>query len=405
VNKKLAVLTAVGFASGLPYLLVGSTLSAWLTHAGVDLTSVGLLSLVTVPYSIKVFWAPLCDRFAPRGARRRGWMVPAQLGVAGALWALGGVDLLREPSRVAILALACAFLSATNDIVTDAYQTDLLLPEERGPGASAAVLGYRTAMLVGGGLALGLADRVRFAVVYRALAGLMLLGVVATLLSPEPPEAERPASLRDSILLPLRAFFARPSAWATLAFLFCYRLGDTLVSTMAPPFLLSLGFSATEIGAVNQALGIGATIVGSVAGGAVVARLGLYRSLFVFCVLAAGTNLGYALLGRAGANHAGLVAVVAVDNLCGGLAVAASVVLVMTLCDRRFSATQYALLTSVAGVGGRLLGGGSGWLASRVGWPLYFAATLLPSLPALLLLGRLKGALTPSPTPAPPAAD
>ncbi len=399
LGTKLVVLSVVGFTSGLPYLLVGATLSAWLTRAGVDLTRVGLLSLATVPYAIKVAWAPLCDRFVPplfsRLGRRRGWMVPAQLGVAASLWALGGENLARSPMRVAALALLCAFFSATNDIATDAYQTDLLLPHERGPGASATVLGYRLAMLVGGGLALGLADRLPFALVYHALATVMVLGAAATVLSPEPPEAARPPSLSASIVDPLSAFFARPAATATLAFLFFYRLGDLLVSTMATPFLLSLGFSAAEIGAVNQALGIGATIVGSIAGGAIVARQGLFRSLFAFGILQAVTNLGYALLARAGANHAGLVVVVAIDNLCAGLGVAGSVALLMSLCDRRFSATQFALLTSVAGVGGRLLGGGSGFMAAKVGWTAFFVATMLPTLPALALLVSInrRGAL------------
>jgi PAT family beta-lactamase induction signal transducer AmpG len=389
VNKKLAFLVAVGFASGLPYLLVGSTLSAWLTTRGVALEAVGVLTLVTVPYSIKFTWAPLFDRFSPGFlGRRRGWMVLMQLAIAALLFALGGIDPARAPFPLAVLALACAFFSATNDILTDAYQTDLLLPEERGPGASAAVFGYRAAMLVGGGLALALVEKIPFGTIYRGLALLMIPFTIATALAPEPPESPRPASLRESIVQPLAEYFSRENAIAALVFLLFYRLGDTLVSAMATPFLLGHGYSPAEIGAVNQVLGIGATIVGSVSGGALIARVGLSRSLYVAGALQAVTNLGYAWLAHSPRTHAGLVAVVAVDNLCGGLGVAATVALVMSLCDRRFSATQFALLTSASGLGGRLAAGGSGWLAAKLGWPLFFVATLAPMAPALLFLRR-----------------
>jgi PAT family beta-lactamase induction signal transducer AmpG len=384
---KLFILGAVGFASGLPYLLVGSTLSAWLTLAGVDIAQVTLLSLVTVPYSAKLLWAPLLDRFRPPlGGRRRGWMVPAQLGISILLWAMGGT---REPLRLAALALACASLSATNDILSDAYQTDLLDPGERGPGASAVVFGYRCAMLIAGGLLLGLSEKFPFGLLYHGMALLMLPFTLVTALAPEPPTSASPSSLRQSIVDPLRDFFARPRALTTLAFLFLYRLGDTVVSTVANPFLLQRGYSAAEIGAVNQALGIAATIAGSLAGGVLVARAGLFRSLFACGFLAAVTNLGYSALAFVPRTHVGLVTVVAIDNLCSGLTVAATVTLIMSLCDRRFSATQFALLTSVAGLGGRLVAGGSGWLAARIGWGPFFVATLLPAVPALWLLTRL----------------
>jgi PAT family beta-lactamase induction signal transducer AmpG len=387
---KLFVLGIIGFASGLPYLLVGSTLSAWLTLAGVEIEKVTLLSLVTVPYSAKLLWSPLLDRYAPPFlGRRRGWMVLSQLALFALLWAMGGVDPARSPLPLAALALACAFVSATNDILSDAYQTDLLDPSERGPGASAMVFGYRCAMLIAGGLALGLSQKLPFGTLYRGLALLFLPLALFTALAPEPPSSPIPASLRDSLVEPLRDFFTRPHATATLLFLLLYRLGDILVSTVANPFLLQRGYSPAEIGAVNQALGIAATIGGSLAGGTLVARAGLRRSLFLCGLLQAVTNLGYAALAFLSRSHLALVSVVAVDNLCAGLGVAATVSLIMSLCDRRYSATQFALLTSVAGLGGRLVAGGSGWLAAHLGWGPFFVATLLPAVPALWLLGRL----------------
>jgi PAT family beta-lactamase induction signal transducer AmpG len=315
-------------------------------------------------------------------------MVYAQLGTAAALFALGGVD-PRAPARVAAVALVAAVLSATNDLLTDAYQTDLLEPDERAAGAAAAVLGYRVAMLVSGGLALVLADRLSWGAVYRVMSAGMLIGVVAAVLAPEPPRVEAPRTLAESVAAPLVDFFGRPRALATLVFVTLYRFGDTVATAMVQPFLLSRGFSPSEIGTVNQGLGVGATIAGTLAGGALVRPLGLRRALFLFGALQAGANLGYAALATAGRNHALLLGAITADNLCNGLGIAASVAFLMSLCNRRFSATQFALLTSVSSLSGRLVGGASGWAAERLGWPAFFVATALVALPALALLRTL----------------
>jgi len=390
-SRRVRLLPLVGFASGLPYLLSGATLSARLNAAGVDLTTLGLFALVALPYSFKFAWAPLLDRFTvPLLGRRRGWMVVLQLAVACAIAALGVADPRTAPLSVAALALCLTFVSASLDVVSDAYNADVLEPAERGPGGAAFVLGYRTAMLLSGSVALILADHLPWRTVYFGFAGAMLVGVGATLLAPEPANVRPPPSLSAAVVEPLRDYFARPHALAVLAFLTLYRLGDTVAVALLTPFLLRLGFSMSEIGTVNQGVGLFATIVGALVGGGLVERLGLYRALLIFGILQALTNAGYCLLALVGPHHALLVAAVAVDNLCTGLATAASVAFLLSLCNPRFSATQLSLLTSATGLAGRLLSASSGYLAARTGFAGFFALTIALALPALALLIDLR---------------
>jgi PAT family beta-lactamase induction signal transducer AmpG len=390
-SRRVRLLPLVGFASGLPYLLGGATLSARLSQSGVDLTTLGLFALVALPYSLKFLWAPLLDRFTvPLLGRRRGWMVALQLAVAGAIAALGAADPRTAPLSVAALALVLAFFSASLDVVSDAYNADVLEPPERGPGGAAFVLGYRTAMLLSGGLALILADHLPWRTVYFGFAAAMLVGVLATLFAPEPATVRPPASLGAAVAEPLYDYFTRPHALAILLFVTLYRLGDTVAVALVTPFLLHLGFGNSEIGAVNQGVGLAATIVGTLIGGGLVERLGLYRALLTFGVLQALTNAGYCLLAVVGPHHTLLVVAVAVDNLCTGLATTASVAFLLSLCNPRFSATQFALLTSTAGLAGRLLAATSGYLAARTGFAGFFGLTIVLAAPALALLVELR---------------
>ena len=351
-SRKILVLLLLGFSSGLPLALTGGTLQAWLTVKGVDLTTIGLFALVGQPYTYKFLWAPLMDRYSiPLLGRRRGWLVVTQLALLGAIAWMGTLSPNDSPWLLAGLALAVAFLSASQDIVFDAYRTDILGADERGAGAAVSVFGYRIAMLVSGGLALILADGwLGWTGTYWLMAALMLVGVVTVWVAEEPAAPPRaPHTLEQAVREPLVELFARDGAWLLLVLIVLYKLGDAFAGSLSTAFLLrGPGFSLTEVGLVNKWLGVGATILGALAGGALMARLRLYRALLLFGVLQAVTNLSYLLLALAGKSYALMIAAVAAENLCGGMGTAAFVALLMAMCDRRHSATQYALLSALA---------------------------------------------------------
>lgn len=385
-RRRVLVLFPLGFAAGLPYLLVGSTLSAWLTQAGVSLAGVGLFSAVALPYSLKLLWAPLVDRFRPPfGGRRRGWIVLFQLALGLLLVTLGATSPHAAPLAFAALAVGVTFCAASQDIAADAYRTDLLAADERAAGTAVYVFGYRVAMLVTGGLALVAADHLPFGRVYQLSAVLLAVGVVAALLAPEPEAVAPPSTLRAAVVEPLTDWFARPRALGLLAFVACYRLSDLVVAAMSTPFLLALGFSNTEIGLVNKNVGIAATIAGALGGGAVVGRFGLGRPLVAFGIAVPLSSLLWAALAVAGKSHALFVVTVAVHDALVGGGIAALEAFILTACNRRYGATQYALLSAAAGLAGRLAAAPSGALATRLGWPAFFAATAVAGLTALAL--------------------
>jgi len=385
-RRRVLVLFPLGFAAGLPYLLVGSTLSAWLTQAGVSLAGVGLFSAVALPYSLKLLWAPLVDRFRPPfGGRRRGWIVLFQLALGLMLVALGAMSPHAAPLPFAALAVGVTFCAASQDIAADAYRTDLLRADERAAGTAVYVFGYRVAMLVTGGLALVAADHLPFGRVYQLSAALLAVGVVAALLAPEPEAVAPPATLRAAVVEPLTDWFARPRALGLLAFVALYRLSDLVVAAMSTPFLLAHGFSNTEIGLVNKNVGIAATIAGALGGGAVVGRFGLGRPLVAFGIAVPLSSLFWAALALAGKSHALFVVTVAVHDALVGGGIAALEAFILTACNRRYGATQYALLSATAGLAGRLAAAPSGAIAAHLGWPAFFAAGAVAGLAALAL--------------------
>ncbi len=387
----MAALLLLGFASGLPLFLTSRTLQAWMTVEGVDLSSIGLFSLVGLPYSLKFLWSPLLDRFVPPFlGRRRGWLAVTQLALALAIATMS----LQDPSRalqfLAFNAVLIAFLSASQDIAFDAYRTDVLEPLEMGAGAAVAVLGYRIALLVTGSLALILADRMPWAMVYLLLAGLMTLSVAYTIWAPEPVGGDRhPSTLADAVLLPFLDFFRRSGVGrgvAILGFIVLYKLGDSLINNMATPFLLQTGFSQTDVGTIQGGMGLIATIVGVLIGGVALSKLGINRSLWVFGGLQAISNLVYLALAQLGQNYPFMVLAINIENFCAGLGTAAFVAFLMSLCNQRFSATQYALLSSLMAVSRDILVAPAGRIVEITGWSLFFLMTLVASLPGLLLL-------------------
>lgn len=387
----MAALLFLGFASGLPLFLTSRTLQAWMTVEGVDLASIGAFSLVGVPYSLKFLWSPLIDRYVPPFlGRRRGWLVVTQLGLTLAIAAMS----LQNPNQalqlLAVNALLIAFLSASQDIAFDAYRTDVLEEREMGAGAAVAVLGYRIALLVTGSLALILADRIPWSVVYLCMAGLMAISIVFSIWAPEPVLRDRPpASLTEAIKMPFLEFFQRSGLFqgiSILVFIVLYKLGDALVNNMSLPFLLETGFSQTDIGAIQGGMGLLATIVGVLAGGAVLSQLGINRSLWVFGGLQAISNLTYLILSQIGQNYPFMVAAINIENFCAGLGTAAFVAFLMSLCNQRFSATQFALLSSLMAVSRDILVAPAGRIVELTGWPTFFLLTLVAALPGLLLL-------------------
>jgi PAT family beta-lactamase induction signal transducer AmpG len=390
-QRKMAAILLLGFGSGLPLYLTNRTLQAWMTLEGVDLSTIGLFSLVALPYSLKFLWAPVFDRYVPPFlGRRRGWLLITQILLMLAIAGMGMQDPQGALQMLALNAVLLAFFSASQDTVIDGYRIDVLADRELGAGAAIGVLGYRIAMLVVGSAAFILADRIAWPTVYLLISLLMLLAIGGTLLAPEPLVPERtPRTLGEAVVQPFADFFRRTGVvWGVVILLFviCYQLPDRFGQVMATPFLLQTGFSQTEIGAIQGGIGLAATIVGVIAGGALIARLGINRSVWVFFALQILSNLAYYWIAVSGASRARLVVAIVVENLSGGLVTAVFVAFMMSLCSRRFSATQYALLTSLMAFARDLLTAPSGRVAELAGWPTYFLLTMAVGLPAVILL-------------------
>ena len=397
-SPRVAPLLVLGFASGLPLALTSGTLQAWATVEGVPLQEIGFLTLVGTAYTIKFLWAPLVDRYAPPVlGRRRGWMLLTQLLLAVAILAMGALSPSAALMPLALLAVLVAFLSATQDIAFDAYCTDVLRKEERGAGAAIKVMGYRLAMIVSGGLALILADQwIGWGNTYMLMGGLMLLCALATLWAPEPEHVARaPRSLREAVVEPLHEFFTRRSAIAILLLIVLYKLGDAFAGALSTTFLIrGAGFTPTEVGTVNKVLGLAATIIGALAGGSLMSRWGLYRSLMAFGLLQAVSNLAYWLIAVSPKNLWLMATGVGIENLCGGLGTASFVGLLMALCRQRFSATQFALLSALSAVGRTYLAGPlTPPLVNHLGWPGFFLLTVAIAVPGLVLLKILRGTI------------
>ena len=390
-RRRVAPLLVLGFASGLPLALTGGTLQAWATVEQVSLQEIGFLTLVGTAYTLKFLWAPMIDRYAPPLlGRRRGWMLLTQILLALGMMVMGTMSPGKSLLPIAMLAVMLAFLSATQDIAFDAYRTDVLHKEERGAGAALSVLGYRLAMLVSGGLALILADQwLGWGQTYMLMGGLMLLASLATWWAPEPDvPVQAPDTLVRAITQPFKEFFSRQGAITVLLLIVLYKLGDAFAGALSTTFLIrGAGFSPTEVGTVNKVLGLAATIVGALAGGTLIARLGLFRSLMLFGVLQGISNLGFWLI-AVGPHSVWLMALgVGLENLCGGMGTAAFVALLMGLCNQQFSATQFALLSALSAVGRTYLAGPlTPPLVEWLGCPVFFILTVAIAVPGLLLL-------------------
>jgi MFS transporter, PAT family, beta-lactamase induction signal transducer AmpG len=396
-SRRIAVMVFAGFSSGLPLALTGGTLQAWMTVAGVDLRTIGVFALVGLPYTLKFFWSPLMDRFVPPWmGRRRGWMFLTQgallLGIAAMAFGNPGT----APWALGAAALLVAFLSASQDIVIDAYRTDVLREPERGLGAAVFVTGYRIAMLVSGALALIFSERIGWRNTYLLMACLMAVGIATTVFGPEPEvRVTPPKSLQEAVIGPLKDFFSRRAAGALLLLIVLYKLGDAYAGTLTTAFLIrGVGFSPTEVGTINKGFGLISLIAGAMFGGTLMVRLGLYRSLLIFGILQAISNLSFMVLSWVGKSYAMLVFTVGFENVCGGMGTSAFVALLMAMCDHRYTATQYALLSSLAALGRIFVAPTSGYVVESVGWGVFFFFTAVTALPGLWMLWRFRGEIT-----------
>lgn len=390
-QPKMAALLVLGFSSGLPLYLTSKTLQAWMTVEGVDLTTIGMMSLVALPYSFKWLWAPLVDRYVPPlFGRRRGWIFITQIALMLAIIWMSFHDPKRGLEIVAINAILIAFFSATQDVAGDAYRTDVLEDHEMGAGAATWVLGYRIALLITGGLALVLADHIAWPTIYLLMALLVIPGMIAAWRAPEPVLHDLPPkTLGDAVWLPLKEFFGRSGAFSAiivLVFMILYKLPEYLGQNMATPFLLKTGFSQSEIGAIQGVIGLIATIVGTIAGGIAVAKIGINKSLWIFAVLGAAANLMFYLLAIVGKNHALLLTSVIVENFCLGLVNGVFVAFMMSMCNPRFSATQYALVSSIMGASRDILVAPAGNIVEHTGFATFFLISLATVIPSMLLL-------------------
>ncbi|MEW5974143.1 MAG: MFS transporter [Pseudomonadota bacterium] len=394
-ERRLFLMLPLGFASGLPLPLSSSTLQAWLTVEGIAIATIGLFALTGLPYTLKFLWAPLVDRFVPLPVgRRRAWLLLTQTVLALALAGLAAFDPHNQLLLIAGFALLIAFFSATQDIAFDALRTDVLRPEERGLGAALSVTGYRLAMLVAGALALILGEHWGWSNTFLLMAGLMATTLVVTLLTLEPAGVHAPRSLAEAVSGPLKAFFARPEAWGLILLVILYKLGDAFAGSLTTAFLIrGAGFTPTDVGLVNKGFGLAATLIGALAGGLWLMRLGLFRALMLFGILQAVTNLGFLALALTGHNYPLMVLAVGLENLAGGMGTAAFVALLMGLCEVRYSATQFALLSALASLGRVLLGPVAGGVVTWLDWPLFFVLTFLAALPGLWWLNRMRPAV------------
>ncbi|MES0446351.1 MAG: AmpG family muropeptide MFS transporter [Desulfobacterales bacterium] len=384
----MLVTLLMGFACGLPLLLTISVLQAWMKEEGVDLTVIGMMSLVGLPYTLKFLWAPVLDRFTlPFLGRRRGWLLIAQVTLIFSISGLGFSDPVKNPWMMAFAAFLVTFFSASQDTVVDAYRREDLPDEELGLGSSLYVNGYRVGMLLASGGGLIMADHMPFFMVYQIMAACMLPGVVTTLLAPEPEiHVGTPKTMREAVFDPLIDYFSRRGALWILAFILFYKIGDTMASAMTIPFYLDIGFSKTQIGMVVKLFGFWATVAGTLIGGVIMLRLGINRSLWAFGFFQAVSTAGFAVLAFFGNSLPLLSTVIAFENLSSGMGTAAFIAFMASITNKKFTATQYALLSSLMGVPRVMASAPTGFLAKNLGWETFFIMCTLIAVPGMLLL-------------------
>lgn len=387
-SRRMLVMLLIGYSAGLPLLLIGSTLQAWMTNEGVDLTAIGLVSLLGLPYVLKFVWAPFLDRYQiPFLGRRRGWMIVFQVLIAVSILGLSMSNPKDNISMVCVFAFLISLFSASQDVVLDAYRREIMPDEELGLASSVYVSGYRLAMLVSGAFALYLADRIPWENVYQWMAILMCPSVLFTLIAPrESHHIEIPSNMKEAVVGPLKDFFTRDGAVLILIFILLYKVGDSMASNMTTPFILDIGYSKTDIATVAKTFGMIATIAGGIFGGTLMLRMNIRWALVIFGVFQAVSTVGFAFLPQMPHSISSLATVIAVENLASGMGTAAYAAYMASLTNKQFTATQYALLTALMGVPRVVLSSPTGWMSKVMGWETFFIFCTLIAVPGLLMM-------------------
>lgn len=393
INNRLFAILILGFASGLPLSLTGATLQAWFTEANLNLKTIGALSLIGIPYTLKFLWAPLMDHFGiSKLGKRKSWILLMQFALVLCLLLIAQLNPSSQVTSISILALAIAFFSASQDISINAYTTDVLAPEERGLGAAYYVFTYRVAMLVAGGLALVVADYVGWKKTYELMALLMLFAMIPTYFAPRtdtPPSTAR--NLYQTMLQALMDILQRDKIILILFFIIFYKFGDALALSLLTNFLLhGLGFTLTEVGLAYKVVSFVAMVLGGFIGGIFLTRWNIYRALLTFGLAQAFSNLTFAALAFMGKNFAFMAVSVFIENFCSGLSTAALLAFMMSLCNHRYTASQFALLSAVASLGRVFLGPVAALMVENVGWSQFFIWSFVLCFPGIILLALLK---------------
>jgi len=398
-NRQMLICVSLGFSSGLPLFILYNLLSAWLRSESVDLKSIGLFALVGFPYTWKFIWSPLMDRYqVPALGRRRGWMLLTQVALLALVGSMGLYSPKTDLTAIVVLAGAIAFLSASQDIVIDAYRRELLSDEQQGSGTALFVNAYKLSTLVPGSLSLILSDFMSWQTVFAITALFMLPGIITTFLIAEPKVyGTPPKNLREAVVLPFQEFVLRQGwkhALLILAFIFLYKLGDSMATALATPFYLDLGFSRTQIGLVAKNAGLWASVAGGILGVVWLEKTGVNRGLWVFGVLQAAAILGFAALAKIGVStqeNATLMlgAVIGLEAFAVGLGTAAFTAYIANTTDPRYTATQFALFTSLAAVPRTFFNAATGYIVAQTGWFHFFLICFVLALPGMLLLPKI----------------
>ena len=393
-NRRMLVCIFIGFTSGLPLYVLIQLVPAWLRSSDIDLATIGLFSLVSLPYTWKFLWSPLMDRFSwPFLGRRRGWALVTQILLLLSIGALGHFDPTESLDAIILFVFLVALFSASQDIVIDAYRRELLADDELGTGNSYFVNAYRLASLVPGSLALILSDHLPWVVVYWVTAAFMGVGIITTLVIKEVSEDKlAPHTLRDAVIDPFKEFFSREgiqAGLAILAFMFLYKLGDSMATALATPFYLDMGFTRTEIGSVAKVAALWAVIAGGILGGLLMLKLSINRALWVFGFIQMITILGFAWLSTVGHSLVGLFAVVSAEYLGVGLGTIALTAYIARETSRAFTATQFALFTSFIAIPRTFANASTGFLIEGIGYTAFFLLCTVVAIPGMLMLMKV----------------
>ena len=395
LNRRMLVCISTGFASGLPLYLLYQLVPAWLRNEGIDLTTIGLFNLLFFTYTLKFLWSPLMDRFTfPFLGRRRGWMLVTQLPLVILMAILGNFSPTNDLMIVMVIVALIAFFSASQDIVLDAYRRELLPDEELGVGNSFFTNAYKLSSLVPGSLALILSDHLPWNVVHLVVAAFMVIGLVSTFFIPEADASKSaPKSMKQAIVEPFREFFSRDDGWKSalsiLLFMILYKLGDNMATALETPFFLDMGFSNTEIGTVAKLSKLWAAVAGTIVGGILMIKLGINRSLWVFGFFQVLSIFGYYLLAETGHNLVMLFIAVSLEYIGVGLGTVALLAFMARATSKRFTATQFALLSSLVAIPRTFANASTGYLIESFGYSQFFLLCMALAVPGMFMLFKV----------------